>query len=57
MEEKNREKQQEMLKTILNGSIIIWWHINLHGEYDFTATNKNASNFDLEKIMRFDVGR
>jgi len=55
MECKEREKQQEMLKIILNGSMTTWHHVNLHGEYDFTKTDLNATGFDLEKILKFEV--
>ena len=56
MECGDREKRQEMLKIIQNGSIITWQHANLHGEYDFTKTGLSGEEFDMEKIMRFDVG-
>jgi TnpA family transposase len=57
MEQKDPEKQQEMIKIILNGSIVTWRHVNFYGEYDFTADNQNSSDFDMEKILRFNVGR
>ena len=56
MECGDREKRQEMLKIIQSGSIITWRHANLHGEYDFTKTGLSGEEFDIEKIMRFDVG-
>jgi hypothetical protein len=56
MEQKDQEKRQEMIKIILNGSIVTWRHVNFYGEYDFTADNQNSSNFDMEKILRFNVG-
>ena len=55
MESKNQAKRQEMLKTILNGSIVTWKHINFYGEYDFTDTSINSSRFDMENIMKFKV--
>ncbi|MFT7087478.1 MAG: TnpA family transposase [Rickettsiales bacterium] len=55
MEQKDQEKQQEMIKIILNGSIITWRHVNFYGEYDFTADNQNSSDFDMEQIGRFEV--
>ena len=51
------EKRQEMLDIILSGSMIAWWHINLHGEYDFAGTNFKSLNFDLEKLLKFEVVR
>ena len=56
LECKERQKKQELLEIIKNSSIITWWHINLHGEYDFTKTNITDSNFDLEQLLKFRVG-
>lgn len=50
--EENKEKRDELLKIIKNGSIMSWAHINMLGEYDFR--NKPAINdliFDMEKIL------
>lgn len=57
MEQKDQKQQQEILRIILNGSIVTWQHINFYGEYDFTNTGQNNSGFDMEKINRFEVGR
>jgi len=56
MEQKDQEKQQDMIRIILNGSILTWIHVNFYGEYDFTATDQNSSNFNMEKIKKFEVG-
>jgi TnpA family transposase len=56
IEQKNKAKQQEMIRIILNGSIMTWKHANFYGEYDFINTEKNSSNFDMEEIGRFEVG-
>jgi TnpA family transposase len=57
MEESDTEKQQEIVRIVLNGSIITWRHVNFYGEYDFEAANQNNSNFDMEQILRFEVRR
>lgn len=51
------EKQQEIVRIVLNGSIITWRHVNFYGEYNFEAANQNSSNFDMEQILRFEVRR
>jgi TnpA family transposase len=48
----DEEKRQALLKVIRNGSMLVWQHVNLHGEYDFTQdTEQLALLFDLEKIL------
>lgn len=46
-----------LIKTIKQGSIISWRHINLHGEYDFKAANDPGGSvvFDLSKIRALRV--
>ena len=53
----NDEKdKQSLLESISHGSILTWQHINMHGEYDFTAyLAKNAPQFDLEAIYQLEV--
>ncbi len=36
VDETNEDQKKEFVKTIKNGSIVTWKHINLHGEYDFS---------------------
>ncbi len=41
-------EKDTMNKTIKNGSVITWQHINLQGEYDFSEENlKNPIEFQL----------
>ena len=47
----SRKKQQDMVSSITRGSIIIWRHVNLQGEYDFTRYAANDSQFDMRKIL------
>ncbi len=55
METKEKDKQQEMLKIIQNGSIMTWQHVNLHGEYDFTKVGLGREEFDMKRIMEFEL--
>jgi Tn3 transposase DDE domain len=36
-EEPDTERRQALLAAFQNGSIVLWHHLNLHGEYDFSA--------------------
>ena len=38
------------VKTIQNGSMLTWQHVNMRGEYDFTKS-ANSTNFDMHKIL------
>lgn len=44
-------ERNEMISSIKNCSVIIWRHINLHGEYDFKRKAANETLFDMAKIM------
>jgi Tn3 transposase DDE domain len=45
----------EMVSMIKNCSVIIWRHINLHGEYDFKRQADNDVPFDINKILELQV--
>ncbi len=50
------EQRKKLLAIISNGSTMIWQHINLHGEYDFTQdTSANDLQFDMEQILALKV--
>ncbi len=37
-------------------SIVIWHHLNLHGEYDFSDEKlRDSVGFDLPRILTVDV--
>lgn len=45
-----------MLEVIKNGSIVIWKHINLYGEYDFSEKKPgDKSKFDIPKILDLNI--
>ena len=35
-QEESRERRQELLTAVQNGSVVSWRHVNLHGEDDFS---------------------
>lgn len=49
-------EKDTMTKTIKNGSVIIWQHFNLQGEYDFSEENlKNPIQFHLPELLDLQV--
>jgi hypothetical protein len=42
---------------MLNGSVLTWRHINLHGEYDFTRSAANDARCDIERILALTIRR
>jgi TnpA family transposase len=58
MTAENDSKRGELLKSIKNGSIMTWQHLNLLGEYDFR--NRPASNdafFNIEKTLAWKMAQ
>jgi hypothetical protein len=49
-------EKDHIIEMLRNGSIMVWKHINLYGEYDFIA-KMVASQFDMEQIqsLKFDT--
>jgi TnpA family transposase len=48
----SEQNRQDLIKTIKNGSVVVWQHINLLGEYDFSEEIlKNSINFQLPKLL------
>jgi len=43
--------------SMLNGSVLTWRHINLHGEYDFTRSAANDTQFDIDRILALTIRR
>ncbi|MFN4149322.1 MAG: Tn3 family transposase [Candidatus Sericytochromatia bacterium] len=55
-EAKNQTERNNMLEVIKNGSIVIWKHINLYGEYDFSEKKPgDKSKFDIPKILDLNI--
>ena len=53
--EKDEEVRNKIIKTLQNGSIVHWQHINFYGEYDFTERQNESNEFDIEAIKRFSI--
>jgi len=51
---KNYHDKAALLKTIQNGSMLTWQHVNMRGEYDFTKA-ANSAKFDMNKILALKV--
>ena len=52
----DEEDKKSLLSTIRNGTTLIWHHINLHGEYDFTDdVDQRDMFFDMGKILALKV--
>ena len=51
-QEKDAERQRELLKIVQDGSITSWGHVNLHGEYDF-ADEKLQDSVGLHMLPGF----
>lgn len=50
----DKEQREQILKSLKNGSILIWHHINFNGEYNFLAEDeKNSINFNISEILTF----
>jgi len=53
---KSKTDETKMIEIIKNGSIVVWRHINLLGEYDFSEKNiQKKSKFDITKILELNV--
>lgn len=52
---KDTAERADAAQSILNGSVLTWRHINLHGEYDFTMDSANDDRFDLDRILALSI--
>ncbi len=51
------EQKQNLIQTIKNGSVVIWQHVNLYGEYDFSdETLGDSIKFEFPKLKELKVG-
>jgi len=50
------EERNEILNAVKNGSMVIYQHVNFHGEYDFSdKALENAEIFDLDVLMALEA--
>ena len=48
---RDNNERDDMASMMKSCTVIIWRHINLHGEYDFKRQAANHSLFDMDKIL------
>ena len=55
----NSEKERDnLIRTIKNGSVVAWQHINLQGEYDFSEeVLKDSIEFRLPELLKLQVAQ
>ena len=57
LDETDSERQQSLVAAIRSGSVVAWQHINLHGEYDFSAEKlQDSVGLEVPKIRQLEVG-
>jgi hypothetical protein len=49
-------ERRNLIDTIKNGSVVVWQHINLQGEYDFSEeTLKDSIEFRLPELLEVKI--
>ena len=51
----DEDGRSALIESIRRGSVITWRHVNLRGEYDFTAKAANDGLFDFDKILSLKI--
>ena len=52
----SEKERMNLIRTIKNGSVVAWQHINLQGEYDFSEEVLNDSiEFNVPKLLELRV--
>ncbi len=55
-EAESETQKKNLISIIKNGSVIVWQHINLQGEYDFSdEVLKDSIDFKLPEILELQV--
>ena len=52
---KDLHERKEIIKMISIGSVITWYHVNLHGKYDFSKRAFNDNKFEINQILSLKV--
>jgi len=53
VDEKSKDRRQELVDSIRNGSIVSWQHLNLHGEYDFSEERlRDSVGLRIAEILK-----
>lgn len=52
----SEKERKNLIHTIMNGSVVVWQHINLQGEYDFSEeVLKDSIEFRLPELLELQV--
>lgn len=54
---KDPQDRQDMVESIMRGSVLAWRHINFSGEYDFTKPASKHYQFNYAKLKKFKVDK
>ena len=53
----NESNKKEIIKSIKNGSIVTWQHVNMIGEYDFNKKIIDSfMKFDVDQLLEMKIG-
>ena len=53
----SQEELHEIMAVIKNSTAVVWHHVNMMGEYDFTKLlTDNNLRFDIDKIRTWKYG-
>lgn len=56
LEAKHEKQKQHIINIIKNGSVVVWQHINLQGEYDFSEKAlKKSIKFNIPDILKVKI--
>jgi TnpA family transposase len=56
IDETSKDRRQELVDSIRNGSIVSWQHLNLHGEYDFSEDRlRDSVGLRIPEILKLKV--
>jgi len=56
LEAKSKNQKQNIINTLRNGSIVVWQHVNLQGEYNFSEkTLKKSIKFNIPDILKIEI--
>jgi len=54
---KNPQDKEDMIDSIMKGSVLTWRHINFSGEYDFTKPASKDFQFNYSKLKKLEVNK
>ena len=55
MKARNPQDKEDMIDSIMKGSVLTWTHINFTGEYDFTKPAAKDFQFNHSKLKKLEV--